>query len=206
MKRILEIILITFAIILCNGCGANKKGESITENEKKFNYNITAPYYGKIKIGDNSINMVSTKDMLSENNMTWAMTSGADVYEDKNTKAKFSYGIISGDNYYSVKFNTYSNVFEDACGRAISSALSSYVELPKNITYNSTVDDVIKAYGEPKERRESNNKYCDGNLSATILEYQYKDNSAEMSLDLYFDKSSDKLYEISYKIRLNNEE
>lgn len=48
----------------------------------------------------------------------------------------------TGNNYYSVTFDTYNSVFENVCGRAINRTLSSSAELSnKNITYQSAVED-----------------------------------------------------------------
>ena len=81
-----------------------------------------------------------------------------------------------------------------------------YVKLPKNITYESTVDDVKKEYGEPNEIRDITSSsvalgFINGNFSGKKLTYKYEaDETNSIELELYFEEESQKLFMIEYEI------
>ena len=88
---------------------------------------------------------------------------------------------------------------------------SAYVKLPKNITYDSTMSDVIKAYGEG-EKTEYSDQFAEyhkdddgeyiGKLPSTQLIYSYKKDNVYYRLELSFDKDTEKLYRIEYRIQV----
>lgn len=215
MKKILKISALIFLIVLVSACGTNSNGkkQTIKVNDKEYSYKIDAPYYGNITIGNSSINMLSTTDMLTENNIT-RDTVTAYGFKDKSTGDKFNYERNTGDNYYEVEFQTHNSIYEDNGCRSCHVHLSNYVELPKGITYNSTVNDVIKAYGNPDENNDyDDDNYRDnkttsggklGTISATKLVYKYTGDNENMTLNLYFAKSTGKLYRVVYTIRVKN--
>ena len=92
--------------------------------------------------------------------------------------------------------------------------MSTYVKLPKNITYNSTMNDVIKAYGEPEENElSSDSTYQSANntkgeyfgaIECYRLVYMVRnDSDSWLRLSLKFNKDTKKLYRVDYETDVN---
>ena len=197
MKKNLYLSLVVglSVLTLVTGCGSNggsNSTQTITVNDNTFTYKADVAYYGNITIGESSMNMLSTYDMLSETDMESDIMT-AYGYRDSKTKDKFYYQRNIGDNYYEVEFDTYNSTYEDNGCLNCGTYLSNYIELPKGITYNSTVDDVLRAYGEPLENKEyldQNYRYRKntngdefGNFQAIRLIYDYEGEDEEEEVE-----------------------
>ncbi len=216
MKKYLNIVLVFVLVLLVSACGKKEnntaKEKTITVDEDMIiTYKIDAPYYGDIKIGSVSFDMLSTNAMLKEKNIenNYFRVAG---YKVKGTDDNFFYETIKYDDSYEVEFVAHSDYYEKVGCEDCDEQLVSSLELPKGITFNSTADDVIKAYGEANEKNDyDDNSYqwsekTDGEklggIQSNELTYNYKTDKAEMRLELWFSKSTGKLHRVRYIIEV----
>jgi hypothetical protein len=216
MKKYFSLIFVFALMLLVSGCGSKSsnvsKEKSIkVDDDMTITYKIDAPYYGDIKVGNTSFDMLSTKDMLKEHNIETNMFRVAG-YKVKGTDDNFFYETIKYDSAYEVKFVAHSDLYNNVGCEDCDEQLVSSLELPKGVTFNSTVDDVTKAYGEATEKNEyPDNSYqwskkTDGEelggIESTELTYVYNTDKVEMRLELWFAKSTGKLHRVNYEIEV----
>lgn len=209
MKKsmLFNFVSVLYFSLLLVGCGKESiVKESIIIDDIEINYKVDAPYYGDITIGASTIKMFSTDDMLKAAGMERNMTSAFN-YEDKNTDDEFRYNMSHYDDYYSVEFSTHNNIYnENGCDNC-DDVLSNFVRLPKNITYNSTIEDVLSNYGTPviKEDYEDYNYHLvlqESSIDAVRVVYVYEQDNVYLNLELLFNKEDSKLYHIGYVMKL----
>jgi len=181
-------------------------------NDYEYAYKIDAPYFGDITIGSQTVNMVTTTDEINKKYDRYTMR--ASTYEDEDTEDRFFYSTIGTEESYSIEFQTYNSKYEDTGCERCRYNMSNYIKLPNNITYDSTIDDVIAAYGEPKSRNDDyedqNYEYNDhvdggqyGVFEAIELKYKYNKDNVRMDLELYFDSDDETLYRVVYTVDIN---
>lgn len=220
---ILGLLLITGGIVLSfngekdstkGGQQSNKNDNSnvIAVDGEKYSYKIDAPYYGKITVGTETFDMLTTDEELDKLDLDGCLFY-IDCYEVEDTDDKFDYEMNNWENSYEVNFETYDDTYlQNGCDNCDTN-LSTYIKLPKGVTYKSSIDDVIKAYGSPKKQEEySDNTYMyndtiDGEkfgyFSSTRLLYKYKKDNVTFSLELFFDVEDNILYKVRYTIEVS---
>lgn len=228
-KKMFSIILFIIGILLIIGgiVVSFEKNNTTTGEDKldkndnynvividdiKYTYKIDVPYYGNITIGSKTFDMLSTDDELDKLDIDNCFMY-VNCYEDEDTDDKFEYEIWDWDDSYEVNFSTYNDTYLQYGCEDCDIVLSEYIKLPKGITYNSSIDDVIKAYGQPKEQEEyedDNYMYNDsidgekfGKFSSTRLKYTYKKDKVVFNLELFFDIEDDILYRVDYYIKVS---
>lgn len=166
-----------------------------------------APFFGEITLGTLSFDMLSTDEEIREIGFD-SKISSLSRYEDDNTNDEMYYNVYDSDSFYEVRFMTNNTTYQEyGCGDC-DNFVSKYVRLPKNITYESTVEDVIKAYGEPtvNEQKKDNNEggYINDNtgeyfyMDCYYLRYEVEKEDSFINLELYFDANDKKLYKVEY--------
>ena len=122
----------------------------------------------------------------------------------------------------SINFQTHNSLYQELGCEDCDSAMSNYVKLPKNITYDSTINDVINAYGKPTTNdSDDEDDYKDfdesyeyednsltgqefGKIECYKLNYNIeKDSTTRFNLDLYFNKDTQKLYRVEYELDID---
>lgn len=218
---VLGLVLITVGVVLSFSNennnklseGNNKNGNIIVVDGKEYSYKIDVPYYGNITVGSNTFNMLTTDDDLDSKPLEGCLFY-LNCYEDEVTEDRFDYETSNWDDSYEVIFETYNDTYiENGC-EDCDISLSNNIKLPKGIGYSSTIDDVIKAYGEPKEQEDYddyNYMYNDntdgekfGKFPSTRLLYKYKKDNVRLELELFFDKDDDTLYRVVYTMEVFN--
>jgi len=213
MKKYLNLVLVLALVFLVSACGTKSTSEKTIKvsDDMTITYKIDAPYYGNIKIGSSTFDMLSTKEMLKENNIESNFFRVAG-YKVKGTNDNFFYETIKYDEAYEVKFAAHNNLYEEMGCKDCDEQLVSSIELPKGITFNSTVDDVIKAYGEANEKNEyKDNSYQWsekedgeklGGIESDELTYIYDTEKEEMRVEMWFSKNTGKLHRVEYNIEV----
>lgn len=97
--------------------------------------------------------------MLKENGVNQNLSS-VNTFKVEDTGDKFYYETVKFDQAYEVKFVVHSNIYEESCCINCGYELANSIELPKKFIFNSTVEDVINAYGTPKEQNEYDYESC----------------------------------------------
>ncbi len=186
-----------------------KKTGGLSEDSKLLgghkNNKLDVPYYGTIEIGDLSIDMLSNEDDLKEAGFERGFLTTE--FENPNTDDEFS--LINYDYEHSEQTNIrlYNDTLEKYNINGYGN-ISKNIKLPKNITYNSTVDDVIKAYGEPTDQSDlaTPTTYSFDEVegfSGKLLYYRkHVDENNSIELELYFDNKTQKLYMVDYIVQL----
>jgi len=231
-KKIISIIIFIFGLILItsgivisftsdkntNEEKQSNKNEQGNNNgtivdDKKYSYKVDALYYGDITIGSKTINMITTTDEIKNSGYD-RDTMHVSVYEDEDTEDKFTYSTMELDESYSIEFETYNSKYEDTGCKRCDVSMSNYIKLPKGVSYESTIEDVINAYGEPDSKdnnwHDQNYEYNDhidggnyGVLNAVQIVYRYNKDNVKMNLYLYFDQEDEILYRVVYDIDIN---
>ncbi len=220
MKKKTRILIFVLLLLLISACGIkdeekdlktndNKKVEekykTFKAHDKEYRYKIDAPYFGTIELGNTKIDMVSNYYTLKENEDIKKILTGLDTYKVKQSGDGFYLSEMSGTDKYEITFTTYTDIFEKNGLHMYT--ISKKIKLPKNITYESTVDDVIKAYGEPYRRIDCNdtggiciNHEDWDHVDGISLNYLYEKDDTTMDLKLHFSKEDNKLYYVNYRI------
>ena len=186
MKKIfLSLTFILVFSLILTGCGNNNNDNN--GNGKNNNGNnseiptFDLPWFGEIQIGSLSMNMFITSESIQK--------AGFVNNQDESTGDRFSWSLGT--------FATANkSVFEKHDIRP-PWPHSSNVVLPKNITYNSTIDDVISAYGQPY-RRYDGELLLLSNILVTELTYMYEDSNYIFTFTLSFYNETQKLYQIFF--------
>lgn len=207
MKR--KILFSIVLILFTTACGAkNKTNTSNNNTQNTTDPTFNTPYIGDITVGDITFNMLSTANEIKETGMK--QNIDINQYTDRNTDSNMFYEFTDFDNRYEVVFETHNSIYQELGCDGCDYAMSTFVKLPKNITYNSTTNDVIKAYGKPLTNElihDGSYWYEDNNLTGenfegiecTMLEYKVTNSDInKFRLILYFDKATNKLYKIKY--------
>lgn len=178
-KKGLLIILVLCCFIL-QGCGLKA--------------NINAPYYGKITVGKVTFDMLSSRKEMLElgldsrlfNRLEEEESGDIFYYESDDEEDEFDVEFAAyNDNYIKHGYDNYDDICE-------------YIELPGNIKFGSTIDEVKKVYGTPNETLEGADDYTP-NLEYTILKYESdKEAKAYIILNLYFDSDTKELFKVKY--------
>ena len=198
-KNIIAIVIIL--IVICVVIGfifIQKAGLEANKNSK-----LNVPYYGKIKVGDISIDMYSNTDDLENAGFERALLSTC--YKNPNTNDRINIMCYNYEDSEDVNINIYNDLFEKY-GLSGYNDICTYVELPKNITFDSTLDDVIEAYGEPNniydiERPDGLTISPIDGFTGKFAIYEYEnDEDNKITLKLYFGGDEQKLYNINYDI------
>lgn len=201
----------------------NEDNNSNVENDNLFG----VPYFGDITVGSVTFNMASTDDQIEEKGMD--KKTGIYKYEDEQTHSYIYYEVKDFEDSLAINFETHNSLYQELGCEDCDNAMSTYVKLPKNITYNSTMNDVINAYGKPtpndlddedgynaeehgyKDSDESY-KYEEnsltgenfGKLECYKLHYSVENNYAtRFNLNLYFNKDTQKLYKVEYELDMD---
>lgn len=214
MKKYLNLLVIALVVFLVSACGANNMGKGKTikvDDDMSINYKLDVPYYGNIKVGKSTFDMLSTNDMLREKGIESVYTRIAG-YQVKGTSDYFYYKTIKYDDAYEAEFVAHSDFYlKNGCEDCDEQLVSS-IELPKGITFNSTIQDVTKAYGEASEKneyddntyqwskKENGEKF--GGVKSDNLTYIYETDKEQMRLELCFSKSTGKLHKVKYNIQV----
>ena len=220
-KRTLGLLIIL--MLFATACASKKEGNSNNNNNQNSNnsnqntnkVNFDVPYFGDITVGSVTFNMLSTDDEIEEKGMERGMMNLL-KYEDEETDSYIYYDVEDYDDSLSINFATHNSIYQDLGCDECDDAMSSYVRLPKNITYDSTIDDVISAYGNPRTNelyQDDSQQYSDntltgekfGKLECYRLQYNPKNDyyPPRFILYLYFSKDTKKLYMVEYEISID---
>ena len=195
---IIAIIVILLIIAMIIGAIFIFKGMSGGKNKK-----LDVPYYGKITIGDTTVDMASTEEELEK--MGFKM--GYYVDENPNTNDKFDMYSIEEDDYIEYNYTIYSDLIDSKYDFGRLDDPCKNLKLPQNITFESKIDDVIKAYGEPSKRTKLG--FTDAYFGAIIdgfsgerLTYTYEaDENNSIELEISFEGEEQNLYMVKYEIK-----
>ena len=199
--KIILISIIVLLVIVAIIVGAILIKNNMGGKNKK----LDVPYYGKITIGDITVDMYSTDDEMLEAGFKGYFGS----LQNPNTDDEFEFFGLDKDEYRVARGTFYNDLISSKYEYGLLDNICKYVKLPKNITYESTVDDVKKEYGEPNEIRDITSSsvalgFINGNFSGKKLTYKYEaDETNSIELELYFEEESQKLFMIEYEIHGN---
>ena len=155
--------------------------------------------------------------------------AGIYKYEDEQTDSYIYYEVKDFEDSLAINFETHNSLYQKLGCEDCDNAMSTYVKLPKNITYNSTMNDVINAYGKPTindlddedgyNAEEHGYKAFDesykyeknsltgenfGKLECYKLHYSVENNFAtRFNLNLYFNRDTQKLYKVEYELDID---
>ena len=178
-------IIIFFIVKKTGGLSEDSKLLGVHKKNK-----LDVPYYGTIEIGDLSIDMLSNRDDLKEAGFKDGFLFNE--FENPNTDDEFLLNYYDDEHSEETEVRLYNDTIEKYNINGYGN-ISKNIKLPKNITYNSTADDVIKAYGEPTDQSDLATPTSflfdkvEG-FSGKLLYYRkHVDENNSIELKLYFD-------------------